>query len=389
LPRYSAGKEQELTPFFQILFPALAGLGLVYALAAMACVRVVGSSPPKGPMPGISVLKPLNGAEPALADNLRTIFVQDYHGPVQLIFGSRDSGDPALATLAEVAREFPDADVTVVVDATRHGSNNKMSNVLNMAAHLRHPLVVISDSDVAAPPTTLAAMATALADPAIGIVSCLHAGRGEGGFWSRLAAMDISYRFIPSVMLSHRTGLAHPVLGPMMAVRADTLADIGGLERFADELADDFELGRSVRERGLKVAITGPVIVHGCSERGPLAVFRHELRWSLTIFTIDRPGFAGSLITHVLPLAVAAAAVLGFSWPGVALIAAAWLARIGIKGRIDRIAGFSAGPAWWLPLRDILSLAIFFTTFFANRVDWRGARFTVTTDGKLIPTRRP
>ncbi|WP_231729687.1 bacteriohopanetetrol glucosamine biosynthesis glycosyltransferase HpnI [Sphingomonas sp. CCH18-H6] len=373
--------------FIEILLLMLAGLGLAYTLAAAMLVRA--PPPPRaggGPV-GISVLKPLHGAEPALAENLRTLFAQTCAGGLQFVFGTRDADDPALGILADVRREFPDADVALVVDPARHGANNKLSNLLNMAGRVRHPLVVVSDSDVATPPGTLDALAATLADPAVGIVSCLHLGRGDNGGWSRLAAMDISYRFMPSVILGQRAGLAHPVLGPMMALRADTLERIGGFDRFRDVLADDFELGRAVRALGLRVALTGPFVLHGCSEGSLAALVRHELRWSRTIFTIDRPGFAGSLITHVLPNALLAATAMGWSVPAAALVVAALAARYLVKWRIDRAAGFRAAPAWWLPARDLLSFAVFLATFFTRRVDWRGSRFRVTRDGRLIPTR--
>lgn len=373
--------------FFQILLSVLAGLGILYTLAATITAKAPVAALPSTTLPGISVLKPLHGAEPALAANLRTIFDQDYGGPVQLIFGARNADDPALTTLAQVRRDFPAADVTVVVDATRHGTNNKVSNILNMAAHLRHPMIAISDSDVAAPPTTLSALAGALVDPGVGIVSCLHAGRGSNGFWSRFAAMDISYRFMPGVMLGYQARLAHPVLGPMMAVRAETLARIGGFARLADVLADDFELGRAVRKDGLRVALTAPFVVHGCGERRLIDVVRHELRWSRTIAVIDRPGFVGSVITHMLPNALLAALVIGPGWTSGALLAAALIVRLVLKQRMDQLVGFSAGSSGLLALRDLLSFVVFLATFCGDSVDWRDSRFRVTTDGKLIPTR--
>jgi ceramide glucosyltransferase len=45
--------------------------------------------------------------------------------------------------------------------------------------------------------------------------------------------------------------------------------------------------------------------------------------------------------------------------------------------------GTSAGPAWLLPLRDLLSFAIFLGSLFGGNVRWRGTRFLVAPDGVL------
>jgi ceramide glucosyltransferase len=379
-----------LAVFVQMMLMILGTAGLIYTIAAISVMAPpMQAQPPRVaavPVQGVTILKPLHGDEPGLAANLRTIFEQDHGAPVQLIFGASMPDDGALVHVHGVMAAFPGADVTVITDATRHGANNKMSNIINMAAHAKHPVIVICDSDVAAPRDTVTTLAMALADDNAGVVSCLHVGRGDAGGWSRLAAMDISYRFMPSVMLGARARLAHPVMGPMMALRADTLAAIGGFGAFSDSLADDFEMGRAVRRNGRTVIVSGPFVIHGCREQSLFSLIRHELRWTRTIFAIDRAGFAGSLVTHVVPLTLLALA-LGPSLPTIALTAAALGARVIMKMRMDAITGFRSGPVLLLPVRDLLSFVIFLATFFVGTVDWRGARFKVGRDGKLIPTR--
>ncbi len=65
--------------------------------------------------PAVSLLKPLCGLEPGLYENLRSHFQLDYPA-VQIVFGVRDAGDPALRVAERLRVEFPDADVALVVD---------------------------------------------------------------------------------------------------------------------------------------------------------------------------------------------------------------------------------------------------------------------------------
>jgi ceramide glucosyltransferase len=354
----------------------LAATGLVGRYHAVAC-------PVRAETPAITVLKPLHGAEPRLRENLESFVAQDYPAAVQIVFGLSRPDDAARAVVEALQAANPDRDIALLVDDTRHGSNAKMSNVINIARLIRHPLVVLADSDVAAPPDLLARLADVLADPNVGIASCLHTGRGDAGLWSILGAMDISYRFLPSIAVGIATGLARPCLGPVMALRREALDAIGGFMPFADILADDYALGEAVRARGLRSVVPPFAIVHSGSEAAFATLARHELRWTRTIFGIDPAGFIGSVITHCLPLALIGGALVGFGPIASTVVGAALAARFLLKLRIDHVFGGSSGPLALLPLRDLLSLAMFLATFFVNKVDWRGARYTISRDGRL------
>jgi ceramide glucosyltransferase len=361
----------------------LAALGCAYTIAAAWLVGGyrAGPIPPAEALP-VSVLKPLHGAEPRLLDNLRTLMAQDYGAPVEILFGTARADDPALAVVAQLRAEFPAADIKVIIDATRHGSNAKMSNVINIADHARHPLIVLADSDVAWPAETLARLNAALVAPGVGLASCLHVGRGDAGFWSLLGAMDISYRFLPSITIGIATGLAQPTLGPTLALTRDTLAAVGGFRAFADVLADDFETGRAVRALGLATVVPRFAITHSGDEADAGTLLRHELRWTRTIRGIDPWGFAGSIVTHPVPLALGALLLLGKAM--LPLLVAALLLRWLLAARIDGVTASRAGPLLLLPLRDCLSAAVFVATFFVDNVIWRGTRYSVDSDGRIF-----
>jgi ceramide glucosyltransferase len=66
-----------------------------------------------------------------------------------------------------------------------------------------------------------------------------------------------------------------------------------------------------------------------------------------------------------------------------AALAAALICRAWVRREVDRRAGEHTGPWWWLPLRDVLSFAVFVGSFFVSAVDWRGDRFLVDPQGGL------
>jgi ceramide glucosyltransferase len=82
-------------------------------------------------------------------------------------------------------------------------------------------------------------------------------------------------------------------------------------------------------------------------------------------------------------VALIGAALLGFSPFSLTVLATVVAARFFLKYRIDRIAGASAGPAWLLPVRDVLSFAVFLVSLVGRRVEWAGERFSIDTRGAI------
>ena len=364
-------------------------IGCGYALgAAWTAARFARRSTIAEPRewPDVSILKPLAGAEVQLVENLASFILQDYPGRVQIVFGVQSPHDPALLAVEEVRRRHPAADMEIVVDGAEHGSNRKVSNLVNMAGAIRHPVVVLADSDVLVDPHYLRSTVAALLQPGVGLATCLFRGAAQGGVSSRLAAMAINDHFLPSVVLGVATGLATPCMGPTIALSRETLARIGGFEAFANQLADDYAIGAAVRRTGEGLAIPQQLITHVCADSSLAAMIGHELRWARTVAIIDPAGFAGSIVTHALPLALLGAALRGFDAAGVGAIAAALGCRLWLKFRLAREFELPNPEYWLTPLRDMLSFAVYLGSFATRRVSWRGHDYLVHKDGSMAAT---
>ena len=125
-----------------------------YALFGAALLRQFAQNTPilGSSSPGLTVLKPLCGAEPGLEANLISFCNQDYSGPLQLVLGVQNPADPAVTVAKRLKELFPDRDIELVIDSRQHGANRKISNLINMSARARHEIVVLSDSDIRVEP---------------------------------------------------------------------------------------------------------------------------------------------------------------------------------------------------------------------------------------------
>ena len=336
--------------------------------------------------PAVTVLKPLHGDEAGLFENLVSFCEQDYPGAVQIVFGVESPTDPAIAVVERLRAAYPASAIELVVDTRVMGSNPKIANLINMSERIAHDVVVLADSDIRVQRDYLSRLVRAL-DRFGGAVTCPYYGISIGNLWSRLAQLTIDSHFLPGVVVGARLKLSQPCLGSTIALRRQSLLAIGGFEPLADCLADDYVLGELLEKRGEPVTVLPFAVGHVCSESSFAELWRHELRWALTIRTIDPLGYLGWTVSHAFPLALIAWA-LGGGWPAIGLGLAALACRAVLIFAIERGYGLPRHPYWLIPVRDLLSFAIFVSGFVARDVSWRGHHYELMSEGILKSDRR-
>ena len=333
----------------------------------------------------VTILKPLHGDEPLLTQALGSLCLQDYPPGYQIVFGVAEGSDAALTAVRVLGARFPNQDMTVVIDATRHGTNPKVGNLMNMLPAAKHDILVIADSDVHAPPGYLRRLTEAGDRLGVGLVTVLYQGRPwVRGLASSLGATQITHGFLPAALLGRFLG-RRDCLGATMCLRRDMLTRIGGFDSLRDHLADDNVLGRLVRAQGFEVVLAETVVATTVPETTLLSLWRHELRWARTIRSLEPAGFAASVLQYPLFWAFLA---LTASWGGIwacGLLILVWAIRAFAAQWIDRsLADVTGGlafrcPVWLLPLRDVFSAAVWAVAHFGRQVEWRGQTLDADT----------
>lgn len=361
----------------------LAGAGLVQQVIVLGSFRrwFAAPCPQDAGAHAVTLLKPLHGPEPRLAENLATFLAQDHAGPVQMVCGVNCGDDGALPVARALQAACRDADIATCPGPRAAGANGKIGNLITMMGQARHPILVLSDSDISVSPDYLGKVLGTLLQPGVGAVSCLYLGRGDAGRWSRIGAAALSYATMPNMVLALRYGLSQPCMGSTIALRRETLDAIGGFARFVDVLADDYAIGRAVSDLGLKVVVPPMLVTHACEEPSFGALWRHHLRWAATLRSIVGPAHLATVVTHSLPLALLTIPFL--PGPGLFLTLLALLLRRTVKAEVDRVAGHSTGSFLDLVLADCLGFFVFLASLTARTIDWRGHRLTMASGGLI------
>ncbi len=358
-------------------------LGLVAVWWFAWAKRRGGASEPRV-RPPVTILRPLCGNEPFLAEALASCFAQDYPD-FQIVFGIQDPADPALAVLERVRQDFPDRDIHVVVDPTMHGPNRKVSNLINMLPFARHEVLVISDSDLHLPPFYLDSLVAELEKPAAGLVTTLYVGvPPHRKSWAAvLGATQINHQFLPGVLLSRAMG-RQDCLGSTAMFRRDTLERTGGFPALVQLLAEDNVLGQRIRDLGLTIELAGVVPSATVPEPSFGPLWQHEIRWTRTIRALAPLSLCASTMQYPLFWSAGAFALSGgASWAG-ALFIASWLVRAICAKAIDRALHARLArrapptPFRLFPVRDLLSVIEIAASFWVDQVTWRGHRMRAT-----------
>jgi len=340
-----------------------------------------------GEWPSLSVLKPLQGADRELYEALRSHCLQDYP-QFEILFGITEATDPAANLVRKLIKEFPQRKLKLVNCDQRLGANGKVSSLAQLARLAEHEILLVNDSDIRVGPDYLRTIASELEPKDTGMVTCLYRGLAAPTLASRLEALTISTDFIPGVLAADliERGL-HFGLGSTLAFRRRELQAIGGFEAIVDYLADDYELGRRIGERGFQVQLSSAVVETHIPGYNLGEFVSHQLRWARTIRASRPGGYAGLLLTFTLPWAVAALVFArGSRWAWF-LLAAALLARLAVAVTTSRFIVEDRKTwhsLWLLPLRDFVVVLVWIGGLVGNQVVWRGKKFSLE-GGKLRP----
>jgi ceramide glucosyltransferase len=333
----------------------------------------------------VSILKPLKGTDPGMYESLCSHCVQDYP-EYEIIFGVSASDDPAVEVVERLRREFPHLPIELVICDKVLGTNRKVGNLAQMRMEARYEYLLVNDSDIRVEPDYLRRVASPLADPKVGLVTCLYRGIASPTLGSRLESLGISTDFCAGVLTARNLekGIRFG-LGSTLAFRAADLQAIGGFESLVDYLSDDYEIGKRIAALGREVKLSEVVVETFLPAYTLRGFLDHQLRWARCIRDSRRWGYTGLLLTFGLPWSILAViAAKGAAWACLLLgiTAGSRLAMSLVIGRDVLQDKQVARWVWLVPVRDFVALFVWIASFAGHTVVWRGERFDLK-DGRL------
>ncbi len=305
----------------------------------------------------------------------------------QLLFGVRDPRDPAITVVQRLQHDFPECDISLVVNPEVIGSNYKVSTLHSLSQQAKYDIFAISDSDVRVASDYLRRIIPPLSGPQVGVVTCPYRSATRQPLPALLESVLINTSFMPSVLLASQIERTRYAFGATIAVTRSCVEAIGGFAALADYLADDYYLGNLATQAGYQARIL-PYVVETYPDVASLrGLLYHQLRWARTQRVCRPSGYVGTVVTYGTVWAVLGL-VSGWATPlavlsgltlAVRCLSATLLGRYFLGVRLPLTTTFGL-----VLITDLLSFGIWVWSLGGNTVRWREHTFRVRRDGTMV-----
>lgn len=360
--------------------------------------RLSRQKPPPPEAAPLVLLRPCEGDEPGLYENLISSLSVPYPAARRILFLVPAATDPAYAVATAVVQraaadpELSQASASVLITSPQPLENRKVAQLAHGLAASDEELVVCADSDVRLAGEDLTQLTGALLDAeTTGAAFAAPVEVAPQTPWDRASSALVGgspQSFLALYGLSALLGGAPSMAGALWAFRRSALAEAGGLDGVRGCLGEDNELARRLVASGRRVALSPrPAQCHDGGRSAGQVVAR-VARW-LTVIRAQRPGLLPSypLLMAATP-ALLAAAIIVQSPILAAFTAAVLLLRVLLCLSLRRFQGVRLGPL--AALGEVLAgesllLAGFVLAVLSRRIRWRGHLFYVERGGRLRP----
>lgn len=372
-----------------ILFWLIANLSLIASLLLLASTlnvrrsyRPIDSDVPQE-RPPVSVLVPLTGAEPGLADRLERLIAATRDGD-QVLLAMESESDPAHTVCQELRRAHPDRDVELVLSGPAGERMRKQHDLAAAWPQVAHQLVAVMDDDVLLTGANLDEGARLAGRRYAGAAFAIPYYAGDGPPGGAVVAAYTNYGFSLNMGSIALRGTPRFIVGCFWVAGWSALSAIGGFEPFTRTVSDDAAIGRAMRRAGL----------HNRPMRRPvqLALEQHTLaagvRHVIERMTLLRTEGLGLYLTIALawhpPTLAALAFLVGVATPQVPIAVATAVLAAAAASRAASVLLLNRAVYGALTRSRFLLTTLLYDPFVApvalvvaagrRHVEWRGRR---------------
>ncbi|GJM15989.1 MAG: hypothetical protein DHS20C13_13160 [Thermodesulfobacteriota bacterium] len=361
-----------------ILFPVL--VFVIYRIYRdfIKCLHYSRNLPLSNIQPDISIIKPVKGADEFSENNYRSWLGQDYSGTKQVIFSFQDKSDPGIV----IVKQIQDLDhIKIVVNPVAEGFSGKMSNLFYGLKKAKYNILILSDSDIYAYPTTCRQIVYQLENRS-DMVSCLTRHLNPKNLWARIFAGFWNFEQIgfiaPSILEN-----GNKAMGGTIGLSKNALNILGGIEAFKDYVAEDVAMGTRAKELGIKVSL-GPIVdspVGTLNFNELINKFTRAALYGISMKKTNHNSQYAILYSYLLILILSAIfwnyslMILGF------LLA---ISTLILKSHLWFLVSGEKRVCYESIFGDVIFLSVFFKSLFLRTTTWGGIKYRVLSGGRMV-----
>ena len=361
-------------------------LHIVTSLLAMRrCRQRAASLRAPEPAPLVSILRPVRGLDHCEEMTLGSSFALDYPN-FELIFCCADADDPAVAVIRSLIARNGGVKARLLIGNHDICLNPKLNNLVKGWRAAAGDWIVFADSNVLMPRDYVQRLFAGWR-PETGVLCAPPIACSVMGFWAELECAFLNGYQARWQYAADTIGMGF-AQGKTMLMRRSDLAQAGGIQVLAQEIAEDAAATKLVRGMGLRVALVDAPFGQPLGSRTARQVWDRQTRWA-RLRRMSFPGFfAIEILTGcVLPLAAAAWVADALDASPAVLLAGLSALWIGTEALLAWAAGWHLrlwSPFAWA-LRDALLPLVWMHAWLSEGYAWRGNE--ISTAQQSAPTR--
>ena len=340
-----------------------------YVLTAILLRRWLRASPipRRDGFEPVTFFRPIKSGEPHLDEDLAR-FLGGLEPGDQVLIGTDNEKDLGLCKTLVAKCAVPDATCLHCVPDLHE--NPKVSKLARMESLARHERWIILDSDTRPDRLFLQGFRSEWEASGADALSSPYAFSDWETRAARLDAIGTSLSLWPGAALLRAVGRVDFLTGACMGIKAPFLRSRGGWRILGSALADDYELGRLVRQAGGRIHLASTCLSLRAGKMDASAWFFHQHRTFATFRICNPWGSLGLPLTH--GVAVSFVLALGkprslFRWAFHALLLAL---RMACGNSLPSAAPRPRPACVWLV--SLLEPVFWLSSWLFPRVRWGG-----------------
>lgn len=384
--------------YIAFVLVVVSSIGILLAL--LPVFRFARRTEPSDPThwPKVSVLRPVKGFDPAAREGFISFIEQDYPGQIETIFAVEGFDDPVLPLIKELQATHPHQDIKLVHSVARADVMGKVNNVLAAQAEASGEIYLSVDSDVLASPGDIKRLVRALLSSSargarrIGAVGAMPVYRRMEDLGAGLMGAYYSPFMVLYYSVKDWIGPRDVFPATCYAILPEALAQAGGWESVADNIADDSTIGQNLYQQGFESIMSNVAVSVPEPTKSLRDWWTHQHRWQLTyrmtlplgLYLLEPLGHP-VLLALLLPLLFALAGLN--AWVGVLTLVAYLIVRWVVIGVIDAVYLHEPTMKRWLwvePLAELMLTGTWAHALLQTTTVWRGIPYRVSKGGKLV-----
>jgi ceramide glucosyltransferase len=343
--------------------------------------------------PSVSILKPVKGLDADAEIGFESFINQEYPGSLEVIFAVEGLDDPIVPLIQRLQVKHPHRSIKLVDSSPRSFPMGKANNVIAAQKQASGQVFVSADSDLIANPDDVKRMVKLLVSkPNIGAVGAIPVYRGMQDLGAGLMGAYYSPFMVLLYTVKDFFGTKDVFPGTFYAIRPEALAQVGGFERVADNIADDSTMGAYLKAAGFESLMSQVTASVPEPTKSLETLFEHQHRWNLT-YRATLPLGVYLLEPLLHPFALALMLPLLFSLAG-------WFEPLGwfvlgmyLCSRWATIAVINSSVLheptmtrwlWWMPVSELMLTIAWVQSLIQPVTVWRGVKYKIEPGGTLV-----